>query len=196
VPEMEGALARLPTPVNPVLERAKLAIKLWGDLERAGAYAAATNLVQRYARLMDGAARDTARESRYTRGGLYWRAGRLRDAQMIFRSLAAADTGMDRLRDLAQLGITSAHLGDSATASLAEKQIRNATPRYLRGTQKLLQAEIAAALNERARAVALLREGLALGLGLESLGGALIGNPDLEPLNGFPAFEELLKPSD
>jgi len=196
VPEMEGALARLPTPVNPVLERAKLAIKLWGDLERAGAHAAATNLVQRYARLMDGAASDTARESRYTRGGLYWRAGRLRDAQMIFRSLAAADTGMDRLRDLAQLGITSAHLGDSATASLAEKQIRDATPRYLRGTQKLLQAEIAAALNERARAVALLREGLALGLGLESLGGALIGNPDLEPLNGFPAFEELLKPSD
>ncbi|HEY4953708.1 MAG TPA: protein kinase [Gemmatimonadaceae bacterium] len=196
VPEMEGALARLPSRNKPLLERAQLAIKLWGDLESAGVYHAATNLVQQYARLMDGAASDTTRESRYTRGGLYWRAGRLRDAQTIFSSLAAADTGIDRLRDLGQLGITSARLGDGAAASLAEKQISDATPRYQRGTQKLLQAEIAAALNERARAVSLLREGLALGLGLETLGGALIGNPDLQPLYGFLAFEELLKPSD
>lgn len=196
VPEMEGALARIPTRNKPLLERAQLAIKLWGDLESAGAHQAASNLAQQYARRMDVAASDTARETRYTRGGLYWRAGRLLDAQMIFRSLAAADTGMDRLHDLAQLGITSARLGDRPVASLAEQQISDATPRYLRGLQKLLQAEIAAALNERARAVSLLREGLALGLGLETLGGALIGNPDLQPLYGFLAFEELLKPSD
>ena len=102
---------------------------------------------------------------------------------------------MDRLRDLAQLGITSERLGDRAAASLAEQQIKDASPRYLKGMQKLLQAEVAAALNERERAVSLLREGLALGLGLETLGGALIGNPDLQPLYGYSAFEELLQPS-
>jgi tetratricopeptide (TPR) repeat protein len=196
VPEMKDALAQLPTRNNPLLERAQVAVKLWGDLESTGDHDAATNLATQYARLMDGAASDTARETRYTRGAVYWRAGRLREARAIFSSLAATDTGIGRLRDLAQLGITSARLGDSTAASRAEQQIRDATPRYQLGTQKLLQAEIAAALSERERAVSLLREGLTLGLGLESLGGALIGNPDLQPLYGYPAFEELLKPSD
>jgi hypothetical protein len=51
-------------------------------------------------------------------------------------------------------------------------------------------------LDERERAVALLREGLARGLGLETLGGALIENPDLQPLYGYAPFEQLLKPAD
>jgi len=69
-------------------------------------------------------------------------------------------------------------------------------PRYERGTPKLLQAEVAAALGERERAVQLLHEGLALGMGLESLGGGLVGNSDLEPLFGYPPFEKLLKPTE
>jgi tetratricopeptide (TPR) repeat protein len=194
VEEMEDALAQLPIKIKPLPERAQVAIKLWGDLETAGDHRAATNLATRYARLMDRA--DTARDSQYMRGSLYWRAGRLPEARAIFTSLAATDTGMAQLRDLAQLGVTSARLGDKAAASTAEQQIRNATPHYQLGVQKLLQAEIAAQLNERERALALLREGLALGLGLETLGGALFGNPDLQPLYGYPAFEELLKPTD
>jgi tetratricopeptide (TPR) repeat protein len=191
---MEDALAQLPVRSKPLPERAQVAIKLWGDLETAGDRRAATNLATRYARLMDRA--DTARDSQYMRGALYWRAGRLREAREIFSSLSATDTGMAQLRDLAQLGVTDARLGDKAAAATAEQQIRNAAPRYQLGVQKLLQAEIAATLNERERAVALLREGLALGLGLETLGGALIGNPDLQPLYGYPAFEELLKARD
>jgi tetratricopeptide (TPR) repeat protein len=194
VEEMEEALAQLPVRSKPLRERAQVAIKLWGDLEAAGDRRAATNLATRYARLMDRA--DTARDSQYMRGSLYWRAGRLREAREIFSSLSTIDTGMAQLRDLAQLGVTDARLGDKAAAATAEQQIKNAAPRYQRGVQKLLQAEIAATLNERERAVALLREGLALGLGLETLGGALIGNPDLQPLYGYPAFEELLKASD
>ena len=190
VEEMEDALAQLPVRSKPLPERAQVAVKLWGDLEAAGDERAATNLATRYARLMDRA--DTARDSQYLRGSLYWRAGRLGEARDIFTALAATDTGMAQLRDLAQLGVTSARMGDRAAASTAEQQIRNATPRYQLGVQKLLQAEIAAALNEKERAVALLREGLALGLGLETLGGALIGNPELEPLYGYQGFQELL----
>jgi hypothetical protein len=195
VEEMEDALAQLPVRSSkPLAERAQVAIKVWGDLENAGDHRAATNLATRYARLMDHA--DTARDSQYLRGALYWRAGRLAEARAIFTSLASTDTGMARLRDLAQLGVTSARLGDRPAASTAEQAIRNAAPRYQLGLQKLLQAEIAAALNDRERALALLREGLALGLGLETLGGALIGNPDLQPLYGYAGFEELLKPMD
>jgi hypothetical protein len=194
VEEMEDALAQLPVRSKPLAERAQVAIKVWGDLENAGDHRAATNLATRYARLMDHA--DTARDSQYLRGALYWRAGRLAEARAIFTSLASTDTGMARLRDLAQLGVTSARLGDRPAASTAEQAIRNAAPRYQLGLQKLLQAEIAAALNDRERALALLREGLALGLGLETLGGALIGNPDLQPLYGYAGFEELLKPMD
>ena len=196
VPEMEDALARLPTRNRPFLERAQVVIKLWGDLESAGDHDAATRLATQYARIIDGVASDSTREFRYTRGALYWRAGRLQDARTILSSLAATDTGMNQLRDLAQLGITSARLGDNAGAALAEQRIRDANPRYQKGLQKALQAEIAAALGARDRAVSLLREGLALGLGLETLGGALIGNPDLQPLYGYPPFEELLKPTD
>src|SRR4051812_15084213 len=135
VPDMEDALERLPTRNRPLLERAQVVIKLWGDLESAGDHSAATRLATRYARVMDGEAGDTARESRYARGAIYWRAGRLQEARTILGSLAAADTGMDRLRDLGQLGITDARLGDAAGARLAEQQIRNATPRYKKGLQ-------------------------------------------------------------
>ena len=194
VEEMEDALAQLPIKSKPLLERAQVAIKLWGDLESAGDDRAATNLAVRYARLMDAA--DTTRDSKFLRASLYWRAGRVSEAREIFRSLAQTDTGMMQLRDLAQIGVTSARLGDKASAATAEQQIRNATPQYQLGMQKLLQAEIAAALHERDRAVALLREGLALGLGLETLGGALIGNADLQPLYGYPGFEELLRTTE
>ena len=196
VTEMEDALAQMPTRKKPSADRAQVAIKLWGDLKSVGKHDAATRLATQYARLMDTAASDTSRESRYTRGAIYWRAGRLQEARAIFTSLVATDTGLDRLRVLAQLGITSARLGDATAAARVEQEIRDANVRYQQGIQKLLRAEIAAALGERERAVSLLREGLALGLGLESLGGALIGNPDLEPLYGYPPFQELLKPSD
>jgi hypothetical protein len=86
-------------------------------------------------------------------------------------------------------------LGDRRGALEAERTIAAAHPRYERGTPKLLQAEIAAALGERDRAVQLLRQGLGLGLGMQRLGGELFGNADLEPLFGYPSFEELVKPN-
>ncbi len=138
---------------------------------------------------------DTVRDTRFTRGAVLWRAGRVAESRAIFAALAARDTGINRMRDIAQFGITSAKLGDRAAARRAERALASANPPYQRGTPKLLQAEIAAALGEPERAVRLLQQGLALGLGLESRGGALVDNSDLEPLLGYPPFEELLRPT-
>ena len=195
VPEMEETLATLPGQRDPVIGQAALAVKLWGDLRAAGHRDAAERLIMRYAGLLEPVRGDTAREARFTRGNVLWRAGRLAESRAIFTELAVRDTGFRRLRDFAQLGIIAAKLGDRDAALRAEQALAGTSPRYQRGTPLLLRAEVLAALGERERAVQLLRQGLGLGLGLESLGGALLGNPDLEPLFGYPAFEELLRPT-
>jgi len=151
--------------------------------------------VARYAGLLDAVREDSARDTRFARGQVLWRAGRAVEARDIFAALAVRDTGDDRCRDLAQLGIAEATLGNRDAARRAEQALADVKPRYMRGTLKLLQAEVVAALGERDRAVQLLREGLAMGMGLELLGGGVFGNPDLEPLFGYPPFEELLRPT-
>lgn len=193
--EMEEVIAALPSERDPVIGQAKVVVRLWGDLRATGRRDAADSLVSRYAALLDAFRADTARETRFTRGQLLRRAGRGVEARAIFAALAARDTGDSRLRDLAQLGLTDATLGNREGARRAEQGLAAVKRRYDRGTPKLLQAEVAAAIGDRDRAVRLLREGLALGMGLEQLGGALLGNSDLEPLFGYPAFEELVKPS-
>jgi tetratricopeptide (TPR) repeat protein len=194
VSEMEHVILQFPSERDRLIRQADLAAHVWGDLRATGRRDAADQLMRRYAVLLDAARNDTARASRYTRGGVLWRAGRFAEAREIFAALAARDTGVSRLRDLAQLGIACAKLGDRAGAVQAGQGIAAANPRYGHGTPEMMQAEIAAALGERERAVELLQQGLAQGLGLESFGGALLSNSDLEPLFGYAPFEELLKP--
>src|SRR5689334_6085406 len=194
VSEMQDAIDRLPSKQDQLLEQSQLAVRLWADLLASGHASDAAALVMRYAKLLDAAAADTARDMIYARASVLWRAGRLQEARSILQSLAARDTGISRLRDLSQLGIVSARLNDEPAALLAEREISDANSPYQRGTRKLLQAEIAAAIGDRDRAVELLRQALSLGVGLEFLGGALLDNPDLTPLRGYPPYEELLKP--
>jgi len=193
--EMEAVIAALPTGRDPVIGQAQLAVRLWADLRATGRREAAARLVSRYAGLLDAVREDTAHEARFTRAQVLWRAGRATEARDILAALAVHDTGDDRLRDLAQLGIAEAMLGNRDAARRAEQALVGGKRRYERGTPKLWQAEIAAALGERDRAVQLLHEGLSMGMGLERLGGGVFGNPDLEPLFGYPPFEELVRPT-
>ncbi len=195
VAEMEQTISRLPATRDPLVKQAELAVKVWGELRASGQSDAAERLITRYAGLLDAVGTDTVDQAPLIRGRVLSRAGRAAEARAIFAALATRDTGVSRMIDLAQLGIASARLGDRNSALRSERGIAAADPHYGGGTPKLLQAEVAAALGERERAVQLLRQGLALGLGLESLGGALVGNADLEPLFGYAPFEELLKPT-
>jgi predicted Zn-dependent protease len=194
VTELEQTVAQRPARRDVLIGQARLASGMWGELRASGHRDAADRLIAHYADLLEGANADTARSGRFIRGGVLWRAGRLAQARQIFAALVARDTGEDRLADVAQLGIIEAKLGDRAGVSEVERTLANANPRYNRGEPKLLQAEVVAALGERERAVQLLRQALVLGVGLDALGGSLIGNSDLEPLFGYPSFEELIKP--
>ena len=199
VAEMKQTLATRPSrPAggDPLLSQARLAKRLWGELRVAGERDAADSLLARYATLLDALREDTTREARFVRGEVLWRAGRLDESRAILASLARGDTGRDRLEDLAQLGMVEARLGDRQAAVRTEQALSATHPRYERGEVKLFQAEIAAALGERERAVALLRQGLALGMGLPFFGGELVGNSDLEPLFSYAPFEELLRPAE
>ena len=193
--EMEQTISEFPAQGNALIGQAGLAVKVWGELRASGHDDAADRLMMRYAGLLDAARADTGRTALFTRACVLQRAGRVLEARAVFVALAARDSGFDRLRDLAQVGIASAKLGDRDGAARAELALAASSPRYQRGIPKLLQAEIAAASGDPERAVLLLREGLVLGVGLESLGGALLGNADLEPLFDYPAFRELLKPT-
>jgi tRNA A-37 threonylcarbamoyl transferase component Bud32 len=174
--------------------QARLAIAMWAELRMAGHRDAADRLIARYAVLLDAVRGDTTRDAQYVRGGVLWRAGRIAEARDIFAVLETRDTSGDRFDDVAQLGITEAMLGDRAAAVRAERVLGTANPRYDRGVPKLLEAEVVAALGDRDRAVQLLQQAISLGAGLETL-SSVFGNPDLEPLYGYPPFEELLKPT-
>jgi tetratricopeptide (TPR) repeat protein/TolB-like protein len=118
-----------------------------------------------------------------------WLAERFPEA----RSLADA-TARSRPDDLDAKGyqaIVAAHAGDRTAATAAERGFAAVADGGGRGTVSWLRACIAAQQGERDRAVELLRTALANGFNIK---GYLHVYTFLEPLHGYPPFEELIKP--
>ncbi len=88
-------------------------------------------------------------------------------------------------------GIIAARAGDRTIAEAADRDLAAADDVRRRGTCSWLRACIAAQRGERDQALELLRVALAHGL---ALGGYLHVYAFLEPLHGYPPFEELIKP--
>jgi tetratricopeptide (TPR) repeat protein len=88
------------------------------------------------------------------------------------------------------LGVNAAHAGDRATASACEAALAPKS-RPPSGQEIHWRACIAAQLGEKDRAVELLREGFARGLTVNPFIHRFMY---LEPLHGYPPFEELIKP--
>jgi predicted Zn-dependent protease len=88
-------------------------------------------------------------------------------------------------------GILAARAGDRATADAMDKALAENTEGRMAARVSWARACIAAQRGERDQAMSLLRE--ALGHGFTDL-GALHVYVFLEPLRGYPPFEELLKP--
>jgi hypothetical protein len=89
------------------------------------------------------------------------------------------------------VGTLAARLGDVAQARRIEAELAALTRPYLYGEQTYQRACIAAQLGEKDRALALLREAFAQGCGFRI---QMHRDPDLEPLWGYPPYEELMKP--
>jgi DNA-binding winged helix-turn-helix (wHTH) protein/TolB-like protein len=95
---------------------------------------------------------------------------------------------------LGRLGALAARRGDRARAlQIAEKLQRDETP-YLHGLHTVSSAQIFALLGDKERALALLREAVAQGW--VSCAYSYSHSMDLESLQGYPPFEELIKPKD
>jgi hypothetical protein len=92
---------------------------------------------------------------------------------------------------LGSSGAIAARRGDRANARRISEQLASTTRAHLFGYHTYLRACIASLLGEREQAVALLREAFAQGL---PFGIDLHRDPDLEPLNDYPPYSDLVRP--
>jgi tetratricopeptide (TPR) repeat protein len=136
-----------------------------------------------------------------TRSGLgdaLYQAERWEEAKAVFAALAAEHP--NNINYKGRLGTLAARLGDRAKALRIAEELRRLDRPYLYGNHTFRSARIIALLGDKERAFALLREAVAQASGSteepDSYGYEFIypHSMDLEPLRGYPPFEELIKP--
>lgn len=92
---------------------------------------------------------------------------------------------------LGTVGVLAARRGEKSEARRVSETLRLLERPHLHGEQTLARAKIAAQLGEKDRAVELLRDAFAEGVWWEQ---SLHADLDLEPLRGYPPYEELIRP--
>jgi tetratricopeptide (TPR) repeat protein len=131
-------------------------------------------------------------------GDALYQAERWEDAKAVFATLASEHP--DNINYKGRLGALAARRGDRVAAERIAEELRRCESRYLWGNHTTRSARIIALLGDKERAVGLLREAVAQGSGSgeepDSYGYGFIyrHSMDLEPLRGYPPFEELIKP--
>ena len=118
-----------------------------------------------------------------------WLAERLDEARALADSVV--ETAPQDVWALGYRGILAARAGDRPVVEAMERQLTAVDAKRARGNPTYLRACIAAQLGARDRAIELLREALARGLQARAYLHVYVF---LEPLHGYPPFEELLKP--
>jgi len=136
-------------------------------------------------------------ETRAHRAEALYRAERWDEAEAAFSALAREHP--DNIDYLGRLGSLAARRGDRAEALRYAERLRTLDRPYLFGDHTYRSARILALLGDEEGATARLREAVAQG-GPQHLpdeyGYGLIYRHamDLEPLHGYPPFEELIEP--
>jgi tetratricopeptide (TPR) repeat protein len=125
---------------------------------------------------------------RYLANDLYG-AERWHEARELFLQLGSERPGDVDVQGW--LGVIAARLGEEEKAREILEELRELDRPYLRGVNTYWTACIAAQLGERDLAVELIRQALSQGLGVST---NLHTDMDLEPLHGYPPFEELRRP--
>jgi tetratricopeptide (TPR) repeat protein/predicted Ser/Thr protein kinase len=116
-------------------------------------------------------------------------AERWQEARGLFLQLASEKPG--NLHTKGSLGVLAARLGEHDEARATLEDLRRLDDPYLFGNNTYWAACIAAQLGERERAVELIRQALSQGF---HVGIELHTDMNLEPLHGYPPFEELRQP--
>jgi len=136
-----------------------------------------------------------------TRSGLgdaLYQAERWQQAKEVFAALAAEHR--DDIFYQGRLGTLAARLGNSAEAERFANELRRTVKPWLDGKHTFRSARIIALLGDKDRAVELLREAITQCSGIsevpDAYGYGFIYSHcmDLEPLRGYPPFEQLIKP--
>jgi serine/threonine protein kinase/tetratricopeptide (TPR) repeat protein len=128
---------------------------------------------------------------RMSLGQSLYAAGRNSEAVAVFSVLSRGDTGSISYRGY--LGVLAARLGDQRTAASVDSGLAASRRPYLRGTQFLWEARIAATLGQREKGAALLRTALAQGVGFDTF---LHTDPALSRMRGFGPFDAILRVRD
>jgi tetratricopeptide (TPR) repeat protein len=116
-------------------------------------------------------------------------AERWQDARAVFSELDSLVPGNVNFQGF--LGVLAARLGDEEEARRISDNLTGMADPYDFGRDVYWQACIASLLGERERAVILLREAYARGRMFEVI---LHADMDLDPLHGYPPYEEFIKP--
>ena len=116
-------------------------------------------------------------------------AERWEEAQALMDELAVEDSS--NIDYQGYLGAIAARRGESDKARRIAAQLQQLKRPYLFGKHTYWCARIAALLEEREQAVALLREAFAQG---QAYGAGVLNDMDLESLRDYPPFKELLRP--
>ena len=167
---------------------------LAAELSAHGYGGAATEMLHRAVEWFEDRSPEQKRGLRDRRAlaAVLLRVGRLDEAQVLFEGLVEDDGHDLRFgpRYLAQLGIVAARRGDRVEAYRLSRLLEVEDPllNLIPSESAYARAVIAAALGERERAMALLRQSGA------PLRSGLHGDPLVEPLWDYPPFQELLRP--
>ena len=161
------------------------------EVRAHGDSAMAADLLQRSERYYTAlpAAEQSLPETRRALARVLSTEGRWSEAGAIYGDLFRADS--TAVEHQGGFGVTSVHLGDSATALRLLQSLRSDRTPYRFGQPALWAARIATVLGRREEAVALLHQALKDGL---ARGYQLHSDPDLAGLWDFPAFKELIRP--
>jgi tetratricopeptide (TPR) repeat protein len=128
------------------------------------------------------------RSHRYGLARVLYEGERWEEAQAIFKALHKEFP--DYILYLGYLGSIAARRGDKEEALRISSLLENIDRPYIFGRHTYCRALIASLLGEKENAVRLLREALAKGITY----GWLHPVMDLEPLQDYPPFKELIKP--
>ena len=123
------------------------------------------------------------------RAEILWIAQRWREARGVAEEFARDNPRSVHAKGI--LGVNAARDGDRATAVAYRDALSSETRPFAKGYASYWRACISAQLDEKDRAVALLQEAFARGLAFDQYIHRYVY---LEPLHGYPPFEELIKP--
>lgn len=168
-----------------VLEQAGLALRAHGHPDEA------RRLFERAVEWYEERPSEVAGSAaiKHDHGDVLYYLGRLDDAGAVFRELMEGHP--DQIAYPGHLGILAALRGDEEEARRYDELLAAWEGEYVRGTNTLWRAYVAANMGEPERAVRLLRQAMDEGAAHSVL---LHDNVELEPIRDHPAFREFLRP--